>query len=416
MAAPAALRHRVLAAAIDAGIAAAVVAVASGLVVAVSVIFSGAVAFAAAVAVAGLAGLAWFLVQTWMQGNQGSIGMRLMGIRLAHAGDGWDLGFGRALGRNVVWSLGCSIIVGWFSPLFDRSPQRRGWHDLASGAVMTDAVPTRPARDEVSARSAGPARPSSPTIPVADAASIASIRDALQGARVVPDHGAAKPPAPVASPATDLPVPVVVAASVAPVAQAAAPAVPAESAAAAQPAAAAPLAPAAAPLAPAAAPLAPAAAPVAPPASWAPPARTPNRAPRTLPVDVIETVPGAPGRSGIRPTDPATPLPTTLAMLVWDDGTRHTVYDATLFGRSPAGEAGKRLTPVRDDTLSISKTHFEIGADEQSAWIVDRHSLNGVVITRAGVPQRIVPGEPARLWPGDVLDIGDRRVTVEGAR
>jgi uncharacterized RDD family membrane protein YckC len=400
MAAPAALRHRVLAAAIDAGIAAAVVTVASGLVMAVSVILSGAVAFAAVVPVAGLVGVGWFLVQTWMQGNQGSIGMRLMGIRLAHAGDGWDLGFGRALGRNVVWSLGCSIIVGWFSPLFDRSPQRRGWHDLASGAVMTDAVPARPALDDAPAPAAGRARQSSPTIPVADAASIASIRDALQGALVVPGREAAKASAPVAPPLPDVPAPVVAAASVAPAAQPAAVAAP--SVAPAQPVTAA------SPAQPVPA--------GAPRASWAPAARTPNRAPRTLPVDVIETVPGAPGRGGIRPTDPAAPLPATLAMLVWDDGTRHTVYDATLFGRSPAGEPGKRLTPVRDDTLSISKTHFEIGADEQSAWIVDRHSLNGVVITRAGVSQRIVPGEPARLWPGDVLEVGDRRVTVEGAR
>lgn len=376
---PAALRHRVFAVLIDGGVSAGVLAVASGAVVTASVVFSASVVLLAPVVA--LAGAAWFLVQTAMQGGQGSIGMRLMGIKLAHAGDDAPLGFGRALGRNLVWGITGGMVVGWFSPLFDPSPWRRGWHDLAVGAVMADAVPSRPAA------------------PVA-----APVAEPVVAAPAV---GPAAPA--FAAPVPAQPAPVIE--HVSPVAKRMPPAPIVERIApAAAPIAVAPAAVAAPVLAPAA----PAAQPI--PASWAPVVRAPQRVPRTLPVDVISTVPGAESPRGIRPADPSTPMPATLAMLVWDDGTRHTVFDATLFGRSPAGEPGKRLTAVRDETLSISKTHFEIGADGQSAWVLDRYSLNGVILTRGGVPQRLVPGEPARLWPGDVLDVGDRRVTVESAR
>jgi hypothetical protein len=40
------------------------------------------------------------------------------------------LGFGRALGRNLVWALGGAIVVGYF--FFDSSPWHRGWHDRAA--------------------------------------------------------------------------------------------------------------------------------------------------------------------------------------------------------------------------------------------------------------------------------------------
>lgn len=370
---PANLRHRVLAVLVDAAVAAGVVAVASSLAVTLSVVTDGAVPLALLVPISAAAAVAWLLVQSAMQGGQGSVGMRLLGLRLAHADDDQDLGFGRALGRNLVWAVTGGVIVGVFSPLFDPSPWRRGWHDLASGAVMADAIP---------ARTAAPRAVRLPEV---------AIEPAPARERVTPATPRIEPASPRVEPAV---------LHLDPVALRAEPAVLPAAAASTRlsaPAASVAIAPS--------------------PASWAPSAsRAAARIPRTLPVDVISTVPGVPTRGGVSPSAAQAAPPATLALLVWDDGTRHTVYDATLFGRSPAGEPGLRVTPVRDETLSISKTHFEIGADAQGTWIVDRHSLNGVVITRGGMPQRIVPGERARLWAGDVVDVGDRRVTVESAR
>ncbi|HCJ47904.1 MAG TPA: hypothetical protein DHW40_00990 [Microbacterium sp.] len=377
---PANLRHRVLAVLVDAAVAAGVVAVASSLAVTLSVVTDGAVPLALLAPISAAAAVAWFLVQSAMQGGQGSVGMRLLGLRLAHADDDQDLGFGRALGRNLVWGVTGGVIVGVFSPLFDPSPWRRGWHDLASGAVMADAIP---------ARTAAPRAVRLPEV---------AIEPAPAPERVKPATPRIEPAAPRVEPAVGRVEPAVV--HLDPVALRAEPAVlPADAASTrlSAPAASVAIAPS--------------------PASWAPSAsRAAARIPRTLPVDVISTVPGVPTRGGVSPSAAQAAPPATLALLVWDDGPRHTVYDATLFGRSPAGEPGLRVTPVRDETLSISKTHFEIGADAQGTWIVDRHSLNGVVITRGGMPQRIVPGERARLWAGDVVDVGDRRVTVESAR
>ncbi|WP_394278103.1 RDD family protein [Microbacterium sp.] len=365
---PASLRRRILAVVIDAGVSILIVAVVASVAVALAVAIE-AISLAAAVPVGAAAGLVWFLVQTAMQAGDGSIGMRLMGVRLAHTGDDQNLGFGRSLARNLLFALTGTALVGLFSPLFDPSPWRRGWHDFATGAVVIDAA---------SVRQTPPRAVAMPDRPI----EVASRADA----------------APAAPPVV---IPFGRAATVAAAPNAAPTAV---AAAAAAPAVVAPT-PASGP----------AASDFLRPAPWAPAPMVARRVPRTLPVEVISTVPGVHTRNDVRPHDGRS-APATLATLRWDDGTRHTVYDATLFGRSPAAEPGMHLIPVRDETLSISKTHFEIGADAQGAWVCDRHSLNGVVIIRAGVPQRIIAGERARVWPGDVLDVGDRRVTVESAR
>jgi len=106
----------------------------------------------------------------------------------------------------------------------------------------------------------------------------------------------------------------------------------------------------------------------------------------------------------------------TLAMLRWDDGTRHAVYARTLFGRNPAPAPGALVVPVRDETLSISKTHFEIGCDDRGVWIADRSSTNGVAVVRRGLRRVLVPEERVLVRAGDVIEAGDRRLTVEGAR
>ncbi|MGB3376682.1 MAG: RDD family protein, partial [Microbacterium sp.] len=88
--------------------------------------------------VIGVLGLAWFVVYTVMQAGSGSIGMRAQGLRLANASDGSALGFGRTLLRNVIWGLAASIVVGYFTALFDGSGRFQGWHDKVAGSVMLD--------------------------------------------------------------------------------------------------------------------------------------------------------------------------------------------------------------------------------------------------------------------------------------
>src|SRR5690606_7643715 len=86
--------------------------------------------------VIGVLELGWFIVYTVMQAGRGSIGMRAQGLRLANASDGSALGFGRTLLRNVIWGLAASIVVGYFTALFDGSGRFQGWHDKVAGSVM----------------------------------------------------------------------------------------------------------------------------------------------------------------------------------------------------------------------------------------------------------------------------------------
>ncbi|WP_029144967.1 RDD family protein [Microbacterium luticocti] len=101
------------------------------------------------------------------------------------------------------------------------------------------------------------------------------------------------------------------------------------------------------------------------------------------------------------------------AMLVWDNGTRTGIHGRTVLGRNPAGEDGAVVVAVRDETLSLSKTHFEMGVDATGVWVVDRHSTNGVVLVRNGRRAPVVPGRRAPVRDGDRLEFGDRTATVE---
>lgn len=99
---------------------------------------------------------------------------------------------------------------------------------------------------------------------------------------------------------------------------------------------------------------------------------------------------------------------TALLTLTWDDGTSMAAYGRTLYGRNPAAEAGAAVVAVRDETLSLSKTHFEVGADANGPWVRDRHSTNGTVLVRDGARYALVPGIPTTVQAGDRLEFGDR--------
>lgn len=354
---PADLRRRIGAYVLDSVIAAAIAGAGAGVFAGISLGTAGAFPLPVALVLAALVPLAWLLVYSAMQGAGGSLGMRMLALELRHADDGGALGFGRALGRNLVWSVGAAVIVGMFSPLFDRSAWRRGWHDIAVGSVMIDAL-----------GALAPAAPTAPTAP------------------------AAQSPEPLAIP----PMAGFPSADDAPARESAAPAAPAIPVRAAT--------------------TAPVATTVSAPAAGG----------------VISFVPGvsrqsatpvpAPAPETIAP--PVVPLDDTrigsgqraLAGMVWDDGTRQAVYGPTLFGRNPTPETGVHVAPIRDETLSLSKTHFEIGAEDGKLWALDRHSTNGVVIRRGAQRQALVPGERTPIHAGDVLEMGDRHATVEVAR
>lgn len=442
--APAGSGRRVAAYLIDGVIGLVVMGAVAGIVFGVSSATGGRLTAMFVLGGAYAAGFAWFLVYTALQGRGGSIGMRLLRLRLRRHADGTALGFWRALVRNAVWAVGGAVVVGYFSPLFDRSPWHRGWHDLAAGAVMTDAVEPEPdpqPADEPEEAVPAPVEPSfvpaGPFLPVAETvppwADDAPATDAASSRpdpgddpviSVVPGITRAERPAPdAATPLVERVVPVERAAPVTR-AVSAERVVPVERAAPTGPGA----------------PGTPAVpgdrvVPVDPAAPGAPgervvPARPVERGLPGLPgtpvppgASVVRDVPVAPSGDGSAADDDAvedTRITTgdrAFAVLVWDDGIRQAVYRRTLFGRNPTAEDGALTAPIRDETLSLSKTHFELGVDDdRTVWIVDRHSTNGVVVRRGVQHVAATPGERVTLHGGDVLEFGDRHVRIEVPR
>ncbi len=370
---PAQLSRRALAYVIDGG----VVAVLVGIMV---IVWAGVLASTRSVGailitnlVCGVVLLAWLLVYTAMQGGAGSIGMRVMKLRLARVDADGTIGFGRALGRNLIWALAGSIVVGYFSPLFDSSPWHRGWHDIAAGSVMTDVR----GAEAAASVSAAPSVSSETTVPTGSPSADAAGGAVPTGPAIVASFDpwdSAQSPTPASAPSG----PSISDANVAASDGGLISIVPGISHSSGHTPSA----------------MAPAPATVSP----APTPPAPNPPPASGPIDQTRLATG----------DRA------FATLIWDDGTRQAVYTRTLFGRNPAPESGAQVAPIRDETLSLSKTHFELLVDEQrQVWVIDRHSTNGVAVRRGGDVAQATPGERVALRRGDVLEFGDRHVTVE---
>lgn len=102
------------------------------------------------------------------------------------------------------------------------------------------------------------------------------------------------------------------------------------------------------------------------------------------------------------------------ATLVWDDGSQFRVYTRTVFGRNPVALGGAQLAAVTDDTMSLSKTHFEVTRlTTGGATITDLHSTNGVALRRHGQVEELPPGRAMPLRSGDIIEIAARRARVE---
>lgn len=407
----------------------------------------------------GLLLLGWFVVYTNMQAGAGSIGMRAQGLRLVSETDGSSLGFGRALLRNIIFGLAAGIVVGYFTPLFDGSGRFQGWHDKVGRSLLLDAraeggiVPiTAPATTAIpTVDGASPTYPA-PTAPSQPPGIPGLPHPGAYGAPHAPSPHAPAPHGPASSYA---PPPVPGQAPAAPPAPTAAPPAPAETYAPSAPVFAAPATPAAPaapigeggdliafvpgvtqdapprpprppqPSAPAPAPAAPE--PVEPEPAAPASAATPPAAPTAAPA------PAAPAPPAPAPAAPAPPAPAASPLVddpdvestrisipghrlvfTWDDGTRVSVSRRTVFGRNPSPEEGAATVAVRDETLSLSKTHFEAAAETSGGWVLDRHSTNGTTIVREGQRIACPPGQRVPIRLGDAIEIGDRIVTVGG--
>ncbi|WP_341946486.1 RDD family protein [Microbacterium sp. LWH11-1.2] len=368
--------------------------------------------------------LGWFVVYTLMQAGNGSIGMRAQGLRLVSAKDQGPLGFGRTLLRNIIFGLAGSIVVGYFTPLFDGSGRFQGWHDKVAGSLMLDARASAPTAGSAAAAiapglSAEPPRPAAPAIPGIPHPTAQPVTPAPAQPVVAPSLPAAPAfpvqpviPASVSRPAAPASDDGSLIAFVPGITQ---DAPPPRVTPAPQPEAVSELDATVQGYSPAR--------PVAPPAPAVPPAA----APPVPPAPSVAEVPPAPPA----PVVPPVPAPALVAepediedtrisipghrlVFTWDDGTRVSVSRRTIFGRNPAAEDGAVVVPVRDETLSLSKTHFEAAAESSGGWVLDRHSTNGMTLVRDGQRIACPAGQRVPVRLGDAIEIGDRIVTIGG--
>ena len=426
------ISRRAVAYVIDALIAAALGIVLGGILITVAVLTGSPEGMIGVLLIGGplvsLALLGWMLLYTAMQSGKGSIGMRAQGVRLADAATGESIGFWRALLRNVIFGLAGSIVVGYFTPLFDGSGRFQGWHDKVAKSVVLDArvdvaSPATTAMPTVT--SAMPAAiPSGYPPPASQGGFASSYASSSPGQPPAPQY--ANPAAPNAAPAY-APAP---ATSYAPPSSASAtdetivpprpplPAAPIDDASsliafvpgvtqdAAPPRPSMPVAE-------------PAITSAAAEPSSAVSAPAVDRAPAEPVAPSAPVASAAPAASFSAPDDDdieqtRISVPGHRLVFTWDDGARVSVSRRTIFGRNPAPEDGALIVPVRDETLSLSKTHFEAAAETSGGWLLDRNSTNGTTIIRDGEHIECPPGERVPIKLGDVISIGDRIVTVGG--
>ncbi|MBO0920457.1 RDD family protein [Cellulomonas sp. zg-ZUI222] len=371
----------------------------------------------AALVVVPLVGLGQLLAE----GLRGAtLGAYLTGLRTVDARTGGTPGVPRAFVRQLVVALG-SLVAGvgnWVvaaSAAWDSSPQRRGWHDRASGtAVVAAGAPSQPSAGPAATRSAATrgaaprvadARPWTPTPP--------------PGREPVPSAGPPTSTSPATEPSTDgfpaVGAPLEVSFRLPPVAPAEVPVPPAPDLVRPAPTA-----------------LDPAPAPAAARPDLLPPPPEVGRRERggaRAPVTPAPAAPGLPTEDDLaelehtRVRDPGTLRRRTGTLaLHFDTGERVRVVGRGLVGRGPRAEDGQDILHVvvlSDAARSLSRVHAEFGPepgeDEGAAiWVSDRGSTNGTVVVDPAGAARVLPaGARAVVRAGWTVRLGDREARVE---
>lgn len=102
--------------------------------------------------------------------------------------------------------------------------------------------------------------------------------------------------------------------------------------------------------------------------------------------------------------------------LEFDDGSGVVVRGCGLIGRDPAPVAGsdvEHLVALKDNSLSLSRTHLEFGLEESGLWVRDCFSTNGSGIEFGGQQARLVPGQPVHAPAWSTIHFGERRAKVQ---
>lgn len=316
------------------------------------------------------------VVQWWLLATRGySFGLLLTGLRLLETDRGTPIGWGRVLVHEVlVVLLGLVPVVGWvlLAVSVGSHPQRRGWHDRASGATVFDVgVGLDPAGGGTS----------SPRQATERLQALLGEGDRRRR-RGAPERVAVEPfaterdPRPDESNQDDTSVlpPVRMEESITPGPRTR----------------------------------------VVPPAPYE---QVSNVSYRALDDEVERTrlrqartkVAYAPSRAQSRPR---------ATLLLWDN--RVVVLEGTaLVGRNPSPREGEAL-PVQviaviDRGRSVSKTHLAIGVDTEGVWLKDRNSTNGTVVTLEDGQQILcAPEQKVRVPVGASVAFGDYWLTVAG--
>jgi len=306
-----------------------------------------------------------------------TLGRLLLGVRTVDVHSRRPIGAGRVLVRGLVVAVGvlaCAVgqLVVLLSPLFDRTGRRRGWHDRAVDAEVLRVVPSssarashapdatrRAVRGVTGGRGAGPAGGTRP----------AEVDDLP----LLPPTGPPGIPSPSPSP---------------------------ESTAPATDGRGLVLAP------------------------LHPQRSAPDLDTRAIPtVRVAPTLAFglAPELEMTRPAPPRTDLApepraggTAGLRVAFDDGRVLTVERLALVGRNPSQVPDVQVVRVVDPARSVSKTHLQLAVDPAGgAWVVDRGSTNGTLVTLPDGAQVVCPVDhPVRLRDGAVVTFGDSSLRV----
>src|SRR6202011_3176347 len=77
------------------------------------------------------------------------------------------------------------------------------------------------------------------------------------------------------------------------------------------------------------------------------------------------------------------------------------------------GSGVEHFRALKDNSLSLSRTHLEFGLEESGLWVRDCFSTNGSGIEFGGQQARLVPGQPVHAPAWSTIHFGERRAKVQ---